>query len=273
MFIIGCLMNPLANVVTLSKYIKLFNEKVRSSKKDPNYLAFFALYIFFISIFGIYRPLQTLYHSRLPKHISSALTNTENVKRIIAITNATRNYLLATFSLFFLLVTWRLLDLILFSARLHEFSDLMGHYNLVDVDVDKDEYEDDTVIGELIDELDDEEEEDSDNWPVVVQLNAQETLLLKKFLEEASHAFPTSRLESLLVVPEQIEEENENTEDSGPNQQRSASAPPLGTNVPSSTPNTVASTSTPNLNTSVPDPNTTENKKPDKKHKKNKKKE
>ena len=212
MFLIGCLMNPVTDLVTISKYIKQFYEEMKSSATNQYYIAFFSTYILIIAVFGIYSPLQTLYFARIPKQMRQVLTTTENVKRVIAITNATRNYLLASFSLFFVLVTWRLFDLIIFSARLYEFSDLMGQYNLVDVDLAKDEPED-TAITEIIDELVDEGEDDPANWPVVVELNSEETLLLKKFLEEASLSIPTNRLESLLFVPNHGVEDNDNIDD------------------------------------------------------------
>ena len=142
------------------------------------------MYVFIIGIFGIYSPTQTLFTLKIPKHLRPAETPTQSVQRIIAITNSTRNYLLASFSLFFLLVTWRIFELIIFSARLHEFSDLMGQYNLVDISVSQIENEENMekrtgILEEYVYENDDE----LNPWPLVVQLNSKEILLLKTFLE------------------------------------------------------------------------------------------
>lgn len=219
MALIACLMFPVTDIVTISKHIKQFYENLKSNITNPYYFAIAFMYIVIIGVFGIYSPIQTLFRLRIPKHIRPVRTPTESVQRIIEITNANRNYMLASFSLFFLLVIWRVLELIIFSARLHEFSDLMGNYNLVDIAISQqiDSNDFDQPLLTLVEEDTDEDDEDPAHWPLVVHLNSEETLLLKRFLEETPHAYAKIQHESLVIIPEQTEagEDKRDSEDEG----------------------------------------------------------
>lgn len=206
MSLIAYLMLPITDIVNLSKYIKHFYENLKSKTKRPYFYIASLIYFSIIVIFGIFSPMFTLLRFEISKASRANETPTETVISIIAAKNAKRNYLLASFSLFFLLVTWRLLELIMFSARLHEFTDLMKNYKIIDISFSQVVKEDEDVIcikmfEEYVDDNDDETQ-----WPAIVNLNSTETLLLKSFLERTPHVYAPLQAESCLVIPGQAEE-------------------------------------------------------------------
>ncbi|CAG9791039.1 unnamed protein product [Diatraea saccharalis] len=107
---------------------------------------------------------------------------TERLKHIIDLTNACRNYLLGGFSMFFLLVMLRLFDFVNFSAKLHEFSDLMGNYDLIDITLTNTvEKEPDPTF--VIDEDFDEVDDHSVRWPSFIDFNKTEHRKIKNFFK------------------------------------------------------------------------------------------
>ncbi|KAH9639817.1 hypothetical protein HF086_013802 [Spodoptera exigua] len=201
MGLIAFLLLPLLDVVTQAKCIKYFKEHLLTHHLT---ISIVALYVLIVGMFGIYGPLQILCTLKFPKMIRPLETPVEKLKRIIELTNATRNYLLASFSLFFLLVIWRLFELIIFSARLHEFSDLMANYDLVDIGYAQNQDEDLPVIGIIEDEIEGDDV-DAFNWPLVVHLSEKETLRLKSFLEESPRACTLIQRDSVILIPERSE--------------------------------------------------------------------
>lgn len=204
MGLIACLLLPLGDVVTQAKCIKYFHEHLLFHHVT---ISIIILYALIVGMFGIYTPMQTLCTLNIPKKIRPVETPIEQLIRIIKLTNATRNYLLASFSLFFLLVTWRLFELILFSARLHEFSDLMAHYNLVDISYSQNQDEDPPVL-KIVEDVIVEDDVEPFNWPLVVHLSEKETLRLKSFLEETPRACTIIHRDSMILVPERTELED-----------------------------------------------------------------
>ncbi|KAG6451055.1 hypothetical protein O3G_MSEX006907 [Manduca sexta] len=172
------LLVPLVDIVTLSKYIKHYQDLLGHS---PLFRTFAALYAIVIAGYGILGPTRTLNKPRIPKILRLNETSQEKLIWIIESTNATRNYLLAGFSLFYLLVIWRLFEYIIFSAKLHEFSKLMGNYELIDITFTSEpepEPEPMFIIDESIDE------DESVHWPSMVELNKTEHTRIKTFFKE-----------------------------------------------------------------------------------------
>ncbi|CAH0687666.1 unnamed protein product [Spodoptera exigua] len=66
-------------------------------------------------------------------------------------------------------------------ARLHEFSDLMANYDLVDIGYAQNQDEDLPVIGIIEDEIEGDDV-DTFNWPLVVHLSEKETLSIHKLI-------------------------------------------------------------------------------------------
>ncbi|CAB3260544.1 unnamed protein product [Arctia plantaginis] len=128
--------------------------------------------------------MRILNHYKISRVAKEAETAHEKLKRIIETTYATRNYLLAGFSLFFTLVTWRLFDFIIFSAKLYEFSQLMSNYHVIDLSCIQDSSEPRPSI--INDNFEFEEEEnDGENikWPSVIKLHKQDAKTLKSFFQ------------------------------------------------------------------------------------------
>lgn len=167
---------PVVDIITLSKNIKIYIDNVRDS---PFYSFSVVMYVILIAGYGIVGPTKTLNSLKRASRLTE--TPREKLIRVIDSTNATRNYLLGGLSLFYILVAWRLLDYINFSAKLHEFSDLMGNYDLIDITLKEAEFED-TETTFIIDEA--IEEEDSVHWPSIADLSRTEQTKLKTFFKE-----------------------------------------------------------------------------------------
>ncbi|KAF9419872.1 hypothetical protein HW555_003705 [Spodoptera exigua] len=89
-------------------------------------------------------------------------------------------------------------------SRLHEFSDLMANYDLVDIGYAQNQDEDLPVIGIIEDEIEGDDV-DAFNWPLVVHLSEKETLRLKSFLEESPRACTLIQRDSVILIPERSE--------------------------------------------------------------------
>lgn len=186
------LLLPIFNVITLSKYIRLF--KVHIIKNTTLWLTVITLYAVIIADFGIVSPSRTLNNLKISSVINEHETNQEKVIRITRASNATRKYLLGAFSMFYVLVIWRLTEFIEFSAKLHEFSNLMSTYDLVDVTLQQDKEE--TLESLTIDIVDIEEHDndlngftsiEQDNsiiWPSIADLNKQEKGRIRTFFKQ-----------------------------------------------------------------------------------------
>lgn len=180
MLAIMILVLPGINVVTLSKNIKIITN---DGKKSPVALLVIFFYLLCITLYGILYPIK-IFNDKTELNNAS-----DRLKRLIDITNASRNYLLAGLSLFFVLVIIRLCDYIHFSAKLHEFSDLMGHYDLIDIaftaEVDKDkDKETNTVESSKIEgEETEEEEEGSPHWPSTIDFTRSEHKRIRTFFK------------------------------------------------------------------------------------------
>lgn len=172
------LLVPVIDIITLNKHLRVQRYMWRDS---PLFLSLLTIYGIFIFIYGIIIPSKTLYEHKIPKVLKLRETPNEKLTRVVACTNAIRNSLLGAFSLFYTLVFARLLQYVKFSAKLHEFSDLMGNYDLIDATLN-----DDISIAEpahiIYEDLD--VEDDSVRWPSFVELNKSEHNQIKTFLEK-----------------------------------------------------------------------------------------
>lgn len=164
------LLTPFFDIVTLSKNIKVF--------EDCNIftISLATLYAITIITFGIVTPTKTLTKLDFAwKRDNSADTKLRN---IITATNASRNYILGAFSLFFLLVTLRIFDFLNFSAKLVEFSNLMANYELVDiafVDENSIELENIVRLEKTI------EDYDVVRWPSMIEFKEDENTIEQFF--------------------------------------------------------------------------------------------
>lgn len=166
---------PIFDIVTTSKYIKQYEEEI---KKYPNIINFI-IAIYFLTIFkyGILGPAKTFNELNVHKQEESSR---EKLLQIIESNKAARNNILGSVSLFFLLIIWRLLEYVLFSAKLHEFSDLMSNYDLIDITF-VEESESDIVKEKIIAvPLDDECDI---LWPSCIDLNKHEISRIKRFFK------------------------------------------------------------------------------------------
>lgn len=188
MVTISLLILPIFDVITLSKYISQFRYQLSKWRLLSATLIF--IYVMLVGIFGIVNPSKTLNKLKIYKLVRQNETTSEKLRRIIDASNATRNYLLGAFSMFYVLVIWRLLEYIKFSAKLHEFSNLMGTYNLVDVTFDQDETID--MTEKLNMNFDDTEAlsdsvplhaANSELWPSVTDLSHSEKGRIQSFLK------------------------------------------------------------------------------------------
>ncbi|XP_059061155.1 uncharacterized protein LOC131854047 [Achroia grisella] len=184
MVIILLLLLPIVDLTTLSRSIRfiLYNPQLHNLMR-----IIITMYVIFIIGFGILGPTRTLNNLKYSRLLKKNETSKEKLIRIIDSTNATRNSLLAGFSLFFTVVALRLFDYVKFSAKLYEFSNLMGNYDLVDVTVTT-EIERETesfIIDQSIEEDEDNEEVDNHiRWPSIANLNKIEHKHIKTFLKE-----------------------------------------------------------------------------------------
>lgn len=170
---------PFVDIVTISKKLKLYVEKV---KRNRLLLWICGIYLISIITLGILEPMRTLQASRIPRSSLRNETPQQKLIRVINTTNATRNYLLAGFSLFYILVAWRLYEYVIFSAKLHEFSNLIGSYELIDITfIAEPESEKVTRENSFIIE---ESSEESVHWPSVANLNRTEHKKIRTFLKE-----------------------------------------------------------------------------------------
>lgn len=227
MSVIVFLLLPFVDIVTLSKNIQEY--QAHMTKNDLT-ITLGVLYLLIILGFGIIGPMSTLNGLRLSPEARANETPTEKLIRIIETTYAVRDYLLAGFSLFFILVIWRLFDFIIFSAKLHEFSELMSNYDLVDINYTDEKAEiqskSSTIIDENLELEDEEVEVDYVHWPSVIQLGKSDTRLIKSFFKENPRktieapredtsvaAFPEKQGEDLKIVKAAPSEEKTKTPD------------------------------------------------------------
>lgn len=119
------LLSPLFDIVTLSKSIKIF--------EDSNIFTICLAITYAVTIitFGIITPTNTLTILHSARKQENSADN--KLRNIITANNASRNYILGAFSLFFHLVTLRIFDFLNFSAKLVEFTNLMANYELIDI--------------------------------------------------------------------------------------------------------------------------------------------
>lgn len=179
---------PVVDIITLSKNIKIYIDHM---KRSPLYILMVVMYIIIIASYGILGPTRTL--NTLNEVSKQNESPREKLIRIIDFTNATRNSLLGGLSLFYILVAWRLLDYTQFSAKLHEFSNLMGNYDLIDITFKESEFEDNEttfIINEAINE------EDSVHWPSIIDLSQNEQTKLRTFFKDT----PKKESEELIVI-------------------------------------------------------------------------
>lgn len=176
------LLIPFSDFVRLAKNIKEYQTNVM---KNDLTRTLGILYILIIFGYGITKPMRILNHYKISKGAKQAETPQEKLQRIIQTTYATRNYLLAGFSLFFTLVTWRLFDFIIFSAKLYEFSQLMSNYHVIDLSCIQDSSEPRrSIISNDNFEFEEEENESGNmKWPSVIQLDKQDTKTLESFFQ------------------------------------------------------------------------------------------
>lgn len=173
---------PVFDVVTLAKAIK-----IRSVEFQLPFRILGLMYNFLVIWHGIVTPIKKLSSIRLPKAIIEGLTAREKLIRIIDATNARRNFLLGCFSLFLSLTSLRLFTYIEFSAKLHEFSNLMATCNLVDVELKQKKNEAEFVIEDHVDEdSDDLKSERFCKWRSIAKLNERENFEIKKLLHSSS---------------------------------------------------------------------------------------
>lgn len=175
------LLLPIFDVITLSKYIKQYKEILRDR---PLFRTFTVIYCTIIAVYGILGPTRTLNKYKMPKFVKDNETPEQKVLRIIDSTNAIRNYLLSGFSLCFVLVIWRSLDLIIFSAKLHELYDLMRNYDLIDITLTTEVEEKRDNESYLIDET--IYEDDNVHWPSIIELNKTEYNRIQAFLRDTA---------------------------------------------------------------------------------------
>ncbi|CAF4828397.1 unnamed protein product [Pieris macdunnoughi] len=159
------LLTPFFDIVTLSKNIKIFqNSNIFT-------ISLATLYAITIITFGILTPTKTLTKLNVAWKRENSADN--KLRNIITATNASRNYILGAFSLFFLLVTLRIFDFLDFSAKLVEFSNLMANYELLDI-----AFVDDNSIGleNVVKAKETIEDYDVVRWPSVIELKEENTI-------------------------------------------------------------------------------------------------
>lgn len=184
MVFILVLVFPLFKLELIATYITNFKISFQT-----NYLfrCLCVLYCVFIALFGIIAPIKTLNEYGSAKDEE---TSREKLLRIIQTTNATRNYILGGFSLFFLLVGLRLFDFVIFSAKLQEFSVLMSNYQLIDItfsEIEEKEssnlYVGDTDTYDDSSDATDKSTHEISHWPSFINLRKLERAKIRKFLQ------------------------------------------------------------------------------------------
>lgn len=169
MVIILLILLPIIDVVQLAENLKLYIACVKKS----SLITCVSIYAITVACYGIIVPTWTL--TRYKYSLRSNESPRDTLIRVIRTSNANRDYLLGSLSLFLTLVAWRLLEYIQFSAKLHEFSDLMANYDLIDSNYKEDE----TFI------IDEEKYDvDSVSWLPCINLNLQVHEKLAKYLED-----------------------------------------------------------------------------------------
>lgn len=183
MMLMLILLLPIVNIITLSNGIQTLKDGYLNNNI---FQVFSILYLCVVFYYGIIEPTSKLNDLRIPKNLDE--TSKEKLSRIVETTNAQRNYLLGAFSLFLLLVSVRLFDFVIFAAKLHEFSNLMSSYNIVDITYEESavrNISESTCVGNPEDV----------NWPAIVELSKTELERLKSFLKE------TSRTRAEIKIP------------------------------------------------------------------------
>lgn len=179
MVVLFFILIPYFDIVLLSKDIELIKDNLKTNVIT---LSCVILFGFTIITFGIIYPAKTLNELKTVKLSKTFETTEDKVNRIIIATNASRNYILGAFSLFFLLVLLRLFDFVTFSAKLYEFSNLMANYDVIDVTYketcEEPEIEDKYVLDEYIDEYN-----KTVRWPSIAELNKIEHKRIKDFFK------------------------------------------------------------------------------------------
>ncbi|CAK1542042.1 unnamed protein product [Leptosia nina] len=168
------LLTPFFDIVTLSKNIKLL--------QDTNVLTLplALLYVATIITSGIITPTKTL--SELNSAWKRENTANNKLRNIIATTNASRNYILGSFSLFFLLVTLRIIEFLKFSAKLVEFSHLMANYDLIDVAYINNNNPIDLEDSNCLEE-DNFKDYDIVRWPSAIDFNEDEQNIAQNYFK------------------------------------------------------------------------------------------
>lgn len=173
------LLYPFCDVVTLSNKLKTIQHSVKSNRLICCLLLFAAVITIYI---GIFNPTKVFNELKRYKFIKRNETAAEKIMRIIRATNALRNYMLGVFSLFFYLVLLRLFDFIYFSAKLHEFYNLMANYDLIDITYTENEPELHDESSFIIEEEINNDDE-MIHWPSVAEFDEKEHERIKEFFK------------------------------------------------------------------------------------------
>lgn len=182
MVFILVLVFPLFKLELIATYITNFKISFQTNYLFRSSCVFYCV---FIALFGIIAPIRTLNEYGSAKDEE---TSREKLLRIIQITNATRNYILGGFSLFFLLVGLRLFDFVIFSAKLQEFSVLMSNYQLIDITFSEIEEKESSnlYVGDTHDDSSDTIDKSTheiSHWPSFINLRKLERAKIRKFLQ------------------------------------------------------------------------------------------
>lgn len=167
---------PFIDVVILSKNIKILSDTI---KTNSHALCSVIICGFLVVSYGIIIPMKSLHDSKTLKLSKSFETPEDQLIRIITATDASRNFILGAFSLFYLLVILRLFDFVTFSAKLHEFSQLMANYELIDVTLNNETEPEPEEPTYIIEEFLDEEE--TVHWPSIIDFNKIEHSIIRNF--------------------------------------------------------------------------------------------
>lgn len=176
------LLFPLFELDRIATCIKNFKVSFQTSNQ---FRFWCVLYCVLIALFGIIVPIRTLNSYGSARDNESSR---EKLVRIIQTTNASRNYILGGFSLFFLLVGLRLFDFVIFSAKLQEFSVLMSNCHLIDITFSEIEEKESNnlYIGDIHNvssELIGRDRNEIGYWPSFINLRKLERVKIRKFLQ------------------------------------------------------------------------------------------
>lgn len=179
MVLILILLCPIIDIISLAKYIQVLNNTIKS---NSNYIHGILFLIMSVIVTGFIRPVETLNYIKTTKSSEKLQTADEKLALVIQATIASRNYLLGIFSLFLFLIIIRLLDYVEFSAKLHEFSNLMANYDIVDITLNQDKEPEDQL--EIYEDISHEEE--TIRWPSITKFSKIDKSKLKNFFSKRS---------------------------------------------------------------------------------------